>query len=81
LAAAEDVKIARLAYKALASCATEEDDEFFRQAIDHHDWLVRLACVEVLGRFTRQMNMAALAQLAADPVAAVAERAASALEG
>ncbi len=81
LASAEDVKIARLAYKALASCATEEDDEFFRQAIDHHDWLVRLACVEALGRFTRQRNMAALAQLAADPVAAVAERAASALEG
>jgi HEAT repeat protein len=81
LAVAEDKKIARLAYKALASCATEEDDEFFRQAIDHQDWLVRLACVEVLGRFTRQQNMTALAQLAADPVAAVAERAASALEG
>ncbi|MGB5880790.1 MAG: HEAT repeat domain-containing protein, partial [Thermoanaerobaculia bacterium] len=81
LASEEDEKIARLAYKALASCATEEDDEFFRQAIDHQDWLVRLACVEVLGRFTRQENMAALAQLAADPVAAVAERAAAALEG
>jgi HEAT repeat protein len=81
LASAEDEKIARLAYKALASCATEDDDEFFRQAIENQDWLVRLACVDVLGRFARKRNLAALAQLAADPVAAVAERAASALEG
>jgi HEAT repeat protein len=41
----------RLAYRALAACATAEDAPLFRAAITHPDWYVRLACAEVLGRF------------------------------
>ncbi len=70
----------RMAYRALARCATEEDDETFRDAVDHTDWYVRLSCAEVLGRFSRPENLAALAQLAADPVPIVAQRALSFLE-
>ena len=70
----------RMAYRALARCATEEDDETFRNAADHTDWYVRLSCAEVLGRFSRPENLAALAQLAADPVPIVAQRALSFLE-
>ncbi|MCP3963220.1 MAG: HEAT repeat domain-containing protein [bacterium] len=70
----------RMAYRALARCATEEDDEIFRDATDHSDWYVRLSCAEVLGRFSRPENLAALAQLAADPVPIVAQRALSFLE-
>ena len=70
----------RMAYRALARCATEEDDETFRDAADHTDWYVRLSCAEVLGRFSRPENLAALAQLAADPVPIVAQRALSFLE-
>jgi HEAT repeat protein len=71
---------ARIAYKALSLCATEDDDAFFRRAVDHSDWYVRLACADVLGRFQRPENLAALAQLAADPVPIVAQRALSFLE-
>ena len=70
----------RMAYRALARCATEDDDEIFRQATRHNDWYVRLSCAEVLGRFSRPENLAALAQLAADPVPIVAQRALSFLE-
>ncbi len=70
----------RMAYRALARCATEDDDETFRHAADHTDWYVRLSCAEVLGRFSRPENLAALAQLAADPVPIVAQRALSFLE-
>ncbi len=70
----------RMAYRALARCATEDDDEIFRHATDHTDWYVRLSCAEVLGRFSRPENLAALAQLAADPVPIVAQRALSFLE-
>jgi len=70
----------RLAYRALSRCATEEDDEIFRQAASHNDWYIRLSCAEVLGRFSRPENLAALAQLAADPVPIVAQRALSFLE-
>ena len=70
----------RMAYRALARCATEDDDETFRHAVDHTDWYVRLSCAEVLGRFSRPENLAALAQLAADPVPIVAQRALSFLE-
>ena len=70
----------RMAYRALARCATEEDDEIFREATGHSDWYVRLSCAEVLGRFSRPENFAALAQLAADPVPIVAQRALSFLE-
>ena len=72
---------ARLAYRALAMCATEEDEALFRGAVADPDWYVRLACAEVLGRFARAENLGALARLVGDPVAAVAHRALSALEG
>ncbi len=71
---------ARIAYRALSLCATEEDDEFFRAAVTHPDWYVRLASVEVLGRFQRPDNLAALAQLASDPSPLVAQRALAFLE-
>jgi HEAT repeat protein len=70
----------RMAYRALSRCATEEDDAIFREAVTHTDWYVRLSCAEVLGRFSRPENFAALAQLAADPVPIVAQRALSFLE-
>lgn len=70
----------RMAFRALARCATEEDDAVFRQAVRHNDWYVRLSCAEVLGRFSRPENLAALAQLAADPVPIVAQRALSYLD-
>lgn len=75
-----EAKNVRIAYKALSLCATREDDTFFRGAVTHTDWYVRLSCAEVLGRFARPENMAALAQLAADPVPIVSQRALSFLE-
>ncbi len=42
--------------------------------------MVRLACVEVLGRFSRAENLESLTRLAADPMAIVAQRALSFLE-
>jgi hypothetical protein len=71
---------ARIAYRALSVCAAEGDDALFRAAVAHPDWYVRLACAEVLGRFARPENVAALARLAADPVPAVSHRALSLLE-
>ena len=71
---------ARIAFKALSLCATDGDDEFFRKAIGHPDWFVRLACADVLGRFQRPDNLAALAQLASDPSTIVAQRALGYLE-
>ncbi len=70
----------RMAYRALSRCATGDDDEIFRNATTHSDWYVRLSCAEVLGRFSRPENLAALARLAADPVPIVAQRALSYLE-
>lgn len=70
----------RMAFRALSRCATEEDDELFRDAISHNDWYIRLSCAEVLGRFSRPENLASLAQLAADPIPIVAQRALSFLE-
>jgi HEAT repeat protein len=75
-----DQGLSRIAYRALSHCAVEEDDAVFRAAIGHSDWYVRLSCAEVLGRFRRPENRAALAQLAADPVAIVSQRALSSLE-
>ncbi|MFQ5525779.1 MAG: HEAT repeat domain-containing protein [Thermoanaerobaculia bacterium] len=69
----------RLAYHALAECASEEDDECFRQAAAHSDWYIRLAAVQALARFSRPENLRALSELAADPVSIVAERALTAL--
>ncbi len=71
---------ARIGYRALSLCAIEEDDALFRRAVGHPDWYVRLACADVLGRFVRPENLAALSQLAADPVGIVAQRALSFLE-
>ena len=70
----------RHAFRALATCAAEEDEELFRAAAAHPDWLVRLACADVLGRFSRPENMETLTRLAADPVAIVSQRAVSYLE-
>jgi HEAT repeat protein len=70
----------RIGYRALSLCAIEEDDALFRRAVGHADWYVRLACAEVLGRFVRPENLAALSQLAADPVGIVSQRALSFLE-
>ncbi len=72
---------ARAAYRALTLCAAEEDEVLFRAAVTHSDWYVRLLCADVLGRFGRPENLNALARLAGDPVAAVASRALSLLEG
>jgi HEAT repeat protein len=79
-ARSSEIHRSRMAYRALSLCATRDDDTFFRQAIGHSDWFVRLSCAEVLGRFSRPENMAALAQLAADPVPIVSQRALSFLE-
>lgn len=81
LTASADTKLARVAYNSLAACATDADDELFRDAIAHPDWFVRLAAAEVLGRFLRPDNLAALSQLAADPVAIVSQKATASLEG
>ncbi|MBZ0112150.1 MAG: HEAT repeat domain-containing protein [Thermoanaerobaculia bacterium] len=70
----------RIGYRALSLCATEDDDAIFRAAVGHPDWYVRLASVEVLGRFGRPENLAALSQLAADSVGVVAQRAIASLE-
>jgi hypothetical protein len=75
-----DGKEVSLAYRALAQCAIEEDTPFFLDAIAHADWVIRLACVDVLGRFHKAENLDALTRLAADPVPAVAQRAMSYLE-
>ena len=72
---------ARLAYRALALCATEDDSPLFREAATHPDWYVRLACADVLTRFARPENLAPLALLAGDPVPAVAHRALASLSG
>jgi HEAT repeat protein len=68
-------KEASLAYRAFSQCAIDEDTPFFLQAISHTDWIIRLACVEVLGRFQKADNLDALTRLAADPVPAIAQRA------
>jgi HEAT repeat protein len=70
----------RIGYRALSLCAIEEDDALFRRAVGHPDWYVRLACADVLGRFARPENLAALSQLAGDPVGIVSQRALSFLE-
>ena len=70
----------RMAYKALSLCATREDEPFFRSAVRHTDWYVRLSCVHVLGKTLRAEDAQILTQLAADPVGLVAHRARAALE-
>jgi len=51
----------RLAYRALAACATAEEAPLFRAAITHPDWYVRLACAEVLGRIAGVAGVAGVA--------------------
>jgi HEAT repeat protein len=70
----------RIGDRALSLCAIEEDDALFRRAVGHSDWYLRLACADVLGRCVRPENLAALSQLAADPVGIVSQRALSFLE-
>jgi HEAT repeat protein len=70
-------KEARIAFKALSRCAIEEDLDFFRDALDHPDWYVRLSCAEVFGRYPRPENISVLAGLAADSNFMVARRAVS----
>lgn len=64
---------ARIAYRALAQCAAEEDGPFFRETAAHPDWCIRLACAEFLGCYPGPENLAALAELATDPDSIVAE--------
>lgn len=66
---------ARLAYLALGRCATEEDAPLFRQVASDPDWMVRMSSTDALGRFPSPDNLAVLMGLAADPVAAVAQKA------
>ncbi len=80
LTGADEPKIQRHGFRALAACAIDDDEALFRESAGHQDWLVRLACVDVLGRFARPENLATLTQLAADPVAIVSQRALSYLE-
>ena len=68
-------KESSLAYRALSRCAVEEDVQIFFKAVTHPDWIVRLACAEVLGRFPKAENLDALTKLAADPVPVVAQQA------
>ncbi|MBI4538026.1 MAG: HEAT repeat domain-containing protein [Gemmatimonadetes bacterium] len=74
-AASLEARDARIAYRALSSCATADDLPFFRQVSGHSDWYVRLACAEVLGRVGRPGDRAVLLQLAADPNPTVAHEA------
>lgn len=71
---------ARNVYRALAHAAVEEDAPLFRGAATHPDWVVRLACAEVLGRFPGPENLSALATLASDPSPVVAQRARALLD-
>jgi HEAT repeat protein len=80
LTAVDEPALQRHAFRALATCAADEDEALFRSAATHEDWLVRLACADVLGRFSRPQNLETLTQLAADPVAIVSQRAISYLE-
>jgi HEAT repeat protein len=71
----------RLALRALSLCAGQEDQPLFRAAASHPDWYIRMACAEVLGRFSDPRNRELLALLAADPVPAVARQALAQLDG
>jgi len=70
---------ARIAYRALATCAGPGDSALLRDAALHPDWYVRLASIDGLARFDHPENLALLVRLAADPVPAVAHRALSRL--
>jgi len=65
----------RFAYRALAECRAVEDLPLFRGGLSHDDWHVRLMCVTVLGVARQAEDLTLLSAAAADPVAAVADRA------
>ncbi len=71
---------ARIAYKSLSQCATEEDSAFFRDAVTNADWYVRLACAEFFVRYSNPENLEAMAGFSSDPVSIVAQRALSFLK-
>lgn len=73
-------KVQTIAYRALSHCAVEDDLIMFQDAVTHPDWMVRLACVEVFGRFPNTENIDYLTRLASDPVNAVSQRARELLE-
>ena len=71
----------RFALRALARCATEEDENLYRKFAEDSDWYVRLACAKVLGRFRRADNLAVLMKLCNDPVRIVAQQALALIDG
>jgi hypothetical protein len=73
--AGSDASWSRFAFRALASASTPDDLPVFRDAVRHADWHVRMVSVEVLGRSGVDEDRVLVAQLAADPVEAVAARA------
>lgn len=74
------LKEKRFAYRALAQCCTQQEEPIFREAATHNDWVIRLACTEVLSRFSSAENLSVLIRLSADPVLIVAQRAQASLE-
>jgi HEAT repeat protein len=68
-------KLQSVAYRALSHCAVDDDLTMFREAVAHPNWMVRLACVEVFGRFLNTENIDYLTRLASDPVNVVSQRA------
>lgn len=66
---------ARYAYRALADCCTHRELPLFRAAAGHEDWHVRMTAADALGRSDHPLDLTVLGKLAADPVAAVADRA------
>ncbi len=70
----------RMIYRSLSRCAEEEDSDLFQERARHPDWMVRLASVEMLGRFPTRANVLVLSSLASDPVTIVAQRALALLE-
>ncbi|OGF65581.1 MAG: hypothetical protein A2Y62_12685 [Candidatus Fischerbacteria bacterium RBG_13_37_8] len=73
-------RAAGFVYKAFAHCAIKEDIPVFQEAVHHSDWVVRLACTEVLGKFPEPENIAILAGLVADTVDIISKRASEYLE-
>jgi HEAT repeat protein len=71
IAAGED----RLAYRALAACHEAADLPLFRAAATHADWFVRHIAADILAGSSDPQDRVLLAQLVADPVAAVAQKA------
>lgn len=65
---------ARFACRALADCHAGEDLPLFRETATHLDWHVRMISAEVLCRAGLDEDQGRLEALAADPVAAVAQR-------